>query len=124
MRSLEGAIAPWNAAGLFPRVGFVVSNRTDPARGVVRFCNGGGACEQWIKEGGYAVEWMHRHASCRARQREQCPQDLTIGRSTCRSRLPRPDVQVPRYWMGKCRCEWLAVQPTIAVPSLIWVMPV
>ena len=48
----------WHAGELFARVGFIVTNRTDPAKGVVRFYNGRGTCEQWIKEGKYAVEWM------------------------------------------------------------------
>ena len=48
----------WHAGELFPRVGFIVTNRTDPAKGIVRFYNGRGTCEQWIKEGKYAVEWM------------------------------------------------------------------
>jgi hypothetical protein len=43
---------------LFPRVGFLVTNRTDPAPGVVRFYNGRGTCEQWIKQGKHALEWM------------------------------------------------------------------
>ena len=54
----------WHAGELFPRVGFIVTNRTDPAQGVVRFYNGRGTCEQWIKggsrlpQGKHAVEWM------------------------------------------------------------------
>jgi hypothetical protein len=48
----------WLAGELFPRVGFIVTNRTDPAPGVVRFYNGRGTCEQWIKEGKHALEWM------------------------------------------------------------------
>jgi len=48
----------WHAGELFPRVGFIVTNRTDPAPGVVRFYNGRGTCEQWIKEGKHALEWM------------------------------------------------------------------
>ncbi len=48
----------WYAGELFPRVGFIVTNRTDPPRGVVEFYNGRGSCEQWIKEGKYALGWM------------------------------------------------------------------
>jgi len=48
----------WHAGELFPRVGFIVTNRTDPARGIVRFYNGRGTCEQWIKAGKHALEWM------------------------------------------------------------------
>jgi len=43
---------------LFPRVGFIVTNRKDPAKAVVHFYNGRGTCEQWIKEGKQALEWM------------------------------------------------------------------
>ena len=35
-----------------------VTNRKDPARGIVHFYNGRGTCEQWIKEGKYALDWM------------------------------------------------------------------
>jgi len=48
----------WHVGELFPRVGFIITNRTDPAKGVVHFYNGRGTCEQWIKEGKYALEWM------------------------------------------------------------------
>ncbi len=34
---------------LFPRVGFIVTNRTLPSRAVVRFYNKCGTAEQWIK---------------------------------------------------------------------------
>ena len=57
----------WHAGELFPRVGFIVTNRTDPAKGIVRFYNGRGTCEQWIKEGKHAVEWMR--LSCHAFER-------------------------------------------------------
>ena len=54
----------WHAGELFPRVGFIVTNRSDPPQGVVRFYNGRGTCEQWINggsrlpQGKYALEWM------------------------------------------------------------------
>jgi hypothetical protein len=48
----------WHAGELFPRVGFIVTNRTDPAQGIDRFYNGRGTCEQWIKEGKYHLERM------------------------------------------------------------------
>jgi len=42
---------------LFPRVGFIVTNlRRKPWR-VVKFYNGRGTAEQWIKEGKNAVKW-------------------------------------------------------------------
>jgi len=42
---------------LFPRVGFIVTNLRRPSRRVVKFCNGRGTAEQWIKEGKNAVKW-------------------------------------------------------------------
>ena len=42
---------------LFPRVGFIVTNLSYPTIGIVRFYNGRGTAEQWIKEGKYALNW-------------------------------------------------------------------
>ena len=42
---------------LFPRVGFIVTNRVLPSRSVVRFYNTRGTAEQWIKEGKQATHW-------------------------------------------------------------------
>ena len=42
---------------LFPRVGFIVTNRALPSRSVVRFYNKRGTAEQWIKEGKQATHW-------------------------------------------------------------------
>jgi hypothetical protein len=47
----------WHEGELFPRVGFVVTNLSGRAKGVVRFYNGRGTAEQWIKEGKYALNW-------------------------------------------------------------------
>jgi hypothetical protein len=45
----------WHVGELFPRVGFVVTNlRRSPER-VIKFYNGRGTAEQWIKEGKNAV---------------------------------------------------------------------
>ena len=52
---------PWDE--LFPRVGFIVTSMTGWSRKVVKFYNGRGAAEQWIKEGKYAVMWTR--LSCR-----------------------------------------------------------
>ena len=41
----------WHRGELFPRVGFIVTNMTAVPEGVVRFYNGRGTDEQWIKEG-------------------------------------------------------------------------
>ncbi len=53
----------WHAGELFPRVGFIVTNLTKHAPNVVRFYNGRGTAEQWIKEGKYALKWTR--LSCR-----------------------------------------------------------
>ena len=41
----------WHPEGLYPRVGFIVTNMSHPAKRVVAFYNKRGTCEQWIKEG-------------------------------------------------------------------------
>jgi hypothetical protein len=47
----------WHQDELFPRVGFIVTNLRRNDEGVVRFYNGRGTAEQWIKEGKNAVKW-------------------------------------------------------------------
>jgi len=47
----------WHSGDLFPRVGFIVTNMSAKAEGVVHFYNGRGIAEQWIKEGKYALNW-------------------------------------------------------------------
>ena len=47
----------WHQGDLFPRIGFIVTNMSARARGVVHFYNGRGTAEQWIKEGKYALNW-------------------------------------------------------------------
>ena len=53
----------WHAGELFPRVGFIVTNLTKQSKNVVKFYNGRGTAEQWIREGKYAVKWTK--LSCR-----------------------------------------------------------
>src|SRR3954468_9584915 len=53
----------WHAGELFPRVSFIVTNLRWRAKKVVRFYNGRGTAEQWIKEGKNAVKWTK--LSCR-----------------------------------------------------------
>ena len=38
-------------------LGFIVTNLSYPPKGIVRFYNGRGTAEQWIKEGKYALNW-------------------------------------------------------------------
>jgi len=47
----------WHQGDLFPRVGFIVTNMSAKAVSVIRFYNGRGIAEQWIKEGKYALNW-------------------------------------------------------------------
>jgi hypothetical protein len=54
----------WHQGELYPRVGFLVTNLTRPAERVVRFYNGRGTAEQWIKEGKQALRWTR--LSCRS----------------------------------------------------------
>jgi len=49
---------------LFPRVGFIVTNLRRASWHVVKFYNGRGTAEQWMKEGKNAVKWTR--LSCHA----------------------------------------------------------
>jgi hypothetical protein len=57
------AKAEWHAGELFPRVGFIVTNLNKHSKNVVKFYNGRGTAEQWIKEGKNAIKWTR--LSCR-----------------------------------------------------------
>ncbi len=61
----------WHQGELFPRVGFIVTNLSYPAKGIVRFYNCRGTAEQWIKEGKQALNWTrlscHRFAANQVR---------------------------------------------------------
>ena len=47
----------WHQGELFPNVGFILTNMSAKAKGVLHFYNGRGTAEQWIKEGKYALNW-------------------------------------------------------------------
>jgi hypothetical protein len=53
----------WHTGELFPRVGFVVTNLRRSPKRVVKFYNGRGTAEQWIKESKNALNWTR--LSCR-----------------------------------------------------------
>jgi hypothetical protein len=53
----------WHAGELFPRVGFVVTDLRRSPKRVIKFYNGRGTAEQWIKEGKNALKWTR--LSCR-----------------------------------------------------------
>jgi hypothetical protein len=61
----ESALAKveWHAGELFPRVGFVVTDLRRSPKRVIKFYNGRGTAEQWIKEGKNALKWTR--LSCR-----------------------------------------------------------
>jgi len=59
----------WYAGELFPRVGFIVTNLKKQPKNVVKFYNGRGTAEQWIKEGKNAVKWTK--LSCRTFKNNQ-----------------------------------------------------
>ena len=42
---------------MFPRTGFLITSLTRRKKKVVKFYNKRGTCEQWIKEGKYALSW-------------------------------------------------------------------
>ena len=54
---------PTNVGELVPRVGFIVTNLSRPAKRVVAFYNHRGTVEQFIKEGKIAIKWTR--LSCR-----------------------------------------------------------
>jgi hypothetical protein len=53
----------WHSGELFPRIGFIITNLSAKAEKVVRFYNKRGNCEQWIKEGKYALSWTRLSCS-------------------------------------------------------------
>ena len=54
----------WHQGELYPRVGFIVTNLRRPDERVVKFYNGRGTAEQWIREGKNALRWTR--LSCHA----------------------------------------------------------
>jgi hypothetical protein len=47
----------WHQGELYPRVGFIVTDLSRPNARVVKFYNGRGTVEQWIREGKNAIRW-------------------------------------------------------------------
>lgn len=83
----------WHAGELFPRVGFIVTNLTKQSKSVVKFYNGRGTAEQWIKEGKNAVKWTK--LSCRTFKDNQARLQLfalayNLGNFLRRLALPKP----------------------------------
>jgi len=87
----------WHRGELFPRVGFIVTNLTWRSKNVVKFYNGRGTAEQWIKEGKNAVKWTK--LSCRTFKDNQTRLQLfalayNLGNFLRRLALPKP----VRHW--------------------------
>ncbi len=87
----------WHAGELFARVGFIVTNLNHRSKNVVKFYNGRGTAEQWIKEGKNAVKWTK--LSCRAFKDNQTRLQLfalayNLGNFLRRLVLPKPI----RHW--------------------------
>ena len=83
----------WHAGELFPRVGFNVTNLSWRSKNVVKFYNGRGTAEQWIKEGKHAVQWTK--LSCRTFKDNQTRLQLfalayNLGNFLRRLALPKP----------------------------------
>lgn len=83
----------WHRGELFPRVGFLVTNLSWRSKNVVKFYNGRGTAEQWIKEGKNAVKWTK--LSCRTFKDNQARLQLfalayNLGNFLRRLALPKP----------------------------------
>ena len=112
----------WHWDELFPRVGFIVTNMTGWSRKVVKFYNGRGTAEQWIKEGKYAVKWTR--LSCRNFKDNQARLQLfalayNLGNFLRRLALPR---SVKHWSLTTLRRE---VAVVIGTPRrhLVWAIP-
>jgi Transposase DDE domain group 1 len=83
----------WHAGELSPRVGFVVTNLRRSPKRVIKFYNGRGTAEQWIKEGKQALNWTR--LSCRRFRDNQVRLQLfalayNLGNFLRQLALPRP----------------------------------
>lgn len=83
----------WHAGELFPRVGFIVTNLNQHSKNVVKFYNGRGTAEQWIKESKNAVKWTN--LSCRTFKDNQARLQLfalayNLGNFLRQLALPKP----------------------------------
>ena len=88
----------WHQGELYPRVGFLVTNLTRPAERVVKFYNGRGTAEQWIREGKLTLRWTRR--GCPA-----APSRTTRSVSSC-SRWPT--TWPTSCARSRCRTRWRA----------------
>ena len=96
----------WHQGELFPRVGFIVTNLSYPNIGIVRFYNGRGTAEQWIKEGKYALNWTR--LSCHKFVANQVRLELfvlayNLGNSMRRLALP----EAMKHWSLTSLQTWM-----------------
>ena len=87
----------WHRGELFPRVGYLVTNLSWRSKNRVKFYNGRGTAEEWIKEGKNAVKWTK--LSCRTFRDNQARLQLFAlaynrGNFLRRLALPKP----VRHW--------------------------
>jgi len=113
----------WHQGELFPRVGFVVTNRSAKAKNVVRFYNRRGLCEQWIKEGKYALTWTR--LSCTKFVSNQVRLGLfvlayNLGNFLRRFALPR---EVSHWSLRSVQLKFIKIGAKIANHSAEGVLP-
>jgi len=107
----------WHQGELFPRVGFVVTNVRAKSQRVVRFYNGRGTAEQWIKEGKYALNWTR--LSCHRFRANQVRLALfalayNLGNFLRRLALPRS----VRYWsLGSLEAKLIKIGAKVVAHS-------
>ena len=97
----------WHQGELFPRVGFIVTNLSYPPKGIVRFYNGRGTAEQWIKEGKYALNWTrlscHKFVANQVRL-WSCRVEILL-RRVSRRRSGSGSTRSARGWRGCWSCR-------------------
>jgi len=91
----------WHNGELFPRVGFIVTNLSRPAKRVVRFYNQRGPAEQWIKEGKNALKWtrLSCHDCVDNKRRRFAAGRLNNNPADSRRRPPCTTERHARQWL-------------------------
>jgi hypothetical protein len=110
----------WHAGELFPRVGFVVTNLRRSPKRVIKFYNGRGTAEQWIKEGKNALKWTR--LSCRRFKDNQARLQLfslayNLGNFLRQLALPRP---VRTWTLTTLREKLIKIGAKVAVPRALF----
>jgi hypothetical protein len=99
---------------LFPRVGFLGTNPAWRSKRVVRFCNGRGTAEQWIKEGKNVMKWAK--LSCRTFKDNQTRLQLFVSAYNLANFLWRPTVpkSVSKWTLTTLREELIKIRAKMA----------